>query len=93
MRYEWDHHKNLINIQRHDIDFHDAHLLFQQPMLVRVDTRKDYGEIRLIGLGLLFEIIVVIIFTKRTDTIHVISIRRANKNERKVYEEKCGQQD
>ena len=62
-------------------------------MLVKTDTRKDYGEKRLVGLGLLFEVVVVIVFTKRGDVIRVISIRRANKNERKIYQEKFTQQN
>lgn len=88
MKFEWDANKNEINIERHEIDFHDAHLIFEYPMLIKTDTRKDYGEQRLVGLGLLFEVEIVIVFTKRGDNIRVISIRRANKNERKIYQEK-----
>ncbi len=62
-------------------------------MLIKIDTRKDYGEERLVGLGLLFGAVIVIVFTKRGNNIRVISIRRANKNERKVYQEKFTQQN
>lgn len=93
MKFEWDENKNETNIERHEIDFHDAHFIFDHPMLVKTDTRKDYGEKRLVGLGLLFEVEVVIVFTKRSDNIRVISIRRANKNERKIYQEKFTQQN
>ncbi len=93
MKFEWDKNKNETNIERHEIDFRDAHLIFEHPMLIRTDTRKDYGEKRLVGLGLLFGVEIVIVFTKRGDNIRVISIRRANKNERKVYQEKFEQQD
>ncbi|HTM63102.1 MAG TPA: BrnT family toxin [Gammaproteobacteria bacterium] len=88
MRFDWDGSKNETNIQRHGIDFHDAHLIFKEPILIRVDTRKNYNEVRLIGLGKLFGVNVVIIFTKRVNTIRVISIRRANRNERKIYQER-----
>lgn len=91
MRFEWDENKNKKNIKHHRIDSYDAHLIFEHPMLIKLDTRKDYGEKRLVGLGLLFEVEVVIVFTKRADDIRVISIRRANKNERKVYQEKFTQ--
>lgn len=87
MEFEWDENKNNQNIKRHYIDFQDAHLLFQKPMLVRVDSRKDYGEIRQIGLGVMFGVVVVFVFTKRGHRIRIISIRRANKNEREVYQE------
>ena len=93
MKFEWDDNKNETNIQRHGIDFHDAALIFEHPTLIKHDIRKDYGEKRLVGLGLLFEVEVVIVFTNRSRAIRVISIRRANKNERKVYQEKFAQQD
>ena len=91
MRYEWDETKNEINIHRHGIDFEDARLIFDNPILLKPDLRRDYGEDRLVGLGFLVDVIVVIVFTKRNDVIRVISIRRANKNERKIYQEKCFQ--
>ena len=91
MKFEWDINKNEKNIMRHGIDFQDAYLVFEHPMLVKIDTRKDYGEQRLVGLGLLFDTEVVIVFTKRADNIRVISIRRANRNERKIYQEKFAQ--
>ena len=75
--------KNETNIRCHGIDFCDAGFIFEHPMLIKTDTRKDYGEERLIGLGLLFEAVIIIVFTKRGNSIRVISIRRANKNERK----------
>lgn len=93
MKFEWDKNKNEKNITHHGIDFQDANLIFEHPMLIKIDTRINYGEQRLIGLGVLFEIEVVIIFTKRADNIRVISIRRANKNERKIYQEKLKQQN
>jgi uncharacterized protein len=93
MKFEWDKNKNETNIERHEIDFNDAHLIFEHPMLIKTDTRKDYGEKRLIGLGLLFEVEIVIVFTKRGANIRVISIRRANRNERKIYQEKFAQQN
>jgi uncharacterized DUF497 family protein len=88
MKFEWDENKNKTNIRVHEIDFRDAQLIFDWPMLIKADTRKDYGEERLVGLGLLHEVVIVIVFTKRNDIIRVISIRRANRNERKIYEEK-----
>ncbi len=88
MRFEWDENKNNKNISVHGIDFRDAHLIFENPVLIKKDNRKDYGEERLIGLGELFKVTIIIIFTKRASAIRVISIRRANENERKIYQEK-----
>ena len=93
MGFEWDENKNKANISVHEIDFRDAHLIFEHPMLIKADTRKDYGEQRLVGLGVLYGTVIVIVFTKRSGAVRVISIRRANRNERKIYEEKFQEQD
>jgi len=93
MRFEWDENKNKSNISVHAIDFRDAYLIFDHPILIKTDTRKDYGEQRLVGLGVLYSAVIVIVFTKRSDAVRVISIRRANRNERKIYEEKFQEQD
>ena len=58
------------------------------PMLVELDEREDYGEQRWIGLGFLRDIVVVVVFAqRRQDTIRIISVRKANKHERKRYEQ------
>lgn len=44
MKFEWDEGKNKINLQKHGIDFNDVAELFNQPMLVLLDSRDDYGE-------------------------------------------------
>jgi uncharacterized protein len=85
--FEWDEAKNKENIAKHSIDFADTARIFEQPMVVRLDDREDYGEERWIALGDLNRIVVVIVFTLREDRIRPISIRKANRRERKIYEE------
>jgi hypothetical protein len=84
--FEWDENKNVINIEQHDIDFNDAWMIFENAMLRKMDTRKDYSEERWVALGKLRDIVVVIVYTFRQSKIRVISIRRANHHERKIYE-------
>ena len=87
MKFIWDTKKNQKNIRKHKIDFRDAHLVFQHPMLVNIDNREDYGEERLIGIGLLEMRVVIIVFTEiDEETIRIISLRKALRNERKQYE-------
>lgn len=52
MDFEWDESKNETNIDRHDLDFADARQIFDAPMLVGIDNRKDYGEERFVGIGI-----------------------------------------
>jgi uncharacterized DUF497 family protein len=86
---EWDENKNIANIKNHDIDFCDAWKIFNEPILKKIDSRKNYGEERWIGLGRLEELIIIIVYTHRAEKIRIISIRRANRNERKIYEARC----
>lgn len=77
MQFEWDEDKNATNIQKHGIDFADVHVMFQSPMLVDIDDRMEYGEERWIGIGPLYLIIAVIVFTERgDDTIRIIRHER-----------------
>jgi uncharacterized DUF497 family protein len=89
VKYEWDENKNRLNISKHGFDFNDARFIFDAPMLVIPDTREDYGEDRYIGIGILRRTIVIVVFTENTDeVIRVISLRKATKNERKIYQNK-----
>ena len=89
MKLIWDRHKNEINIEKHGLDFADAYKVFTSPMMVGLDERKEYGEERWIGIGLLESArVVVIVFTEpEEDIIRVISFRKATTEERKKYEQ------
>lgn len=86
--YEWDEAKNQRNIAKHGIDFADAFHIVEGPMLVRRDDRRDYKETRWIALGELNGIVVVLVYTRRKRRVRIISIRRANRSERQVYQER-----
>ena len=83
----WDENKNKRNIQKHGLDFSDAVEVFSSAMLVRLDTRNEYGEDRWIGLGVLRNTVVVVVYTEdnRTNLIRIISMRKALKHEREYY--------
>ncbi len=87
MDFEWDETKNKTNIAKRDLDFANAWQIFDAPMVVRIDTRKDYGEERFVGIGLLKNLVVVIVFTEPNEqTIRVVSLRKALKYEREQFE-------
>jgi uncharacterized protein len=88
MDFEWDESKNKANIEKHGIDFNDVPNIFEFPMVVKEDKRKDYGEKRWIAIGLLFDFIVVVVYTFRKTIIRIISVRLANKKEKETYNEK-----
>jgi len=88
MEFKWDEKKNRENLRKHGLDFADAWQLFQHPVFVKLDDREDYGEDRWIGIGMMSNgIAVVFIFTEKDkETIRIISMRKATKNERARYE-------
>ncbi len=87
MDFKWDESKNKTNIAKRDLDFADARQIFDAPMFVRIDNRKDYGEERFVGIGFLKNLVVVIVFTEPNEqTIRVISLRKALKYEREEFE-------
>lgn len=88
MDFEWDEDKNRENLRKHGFDFADAWVIFDNPLLDELDTRKYYGEERRTGIGLLGNRIVAVTFTHRgEETIRIISLRKALKHERKKFEQ------
>ena len=87
MNFEWDVRKNRANLRKHGFDFVEAEEMFRQPLLVRPDTREDYGAERWIGIGIMQGRVAFAVFAApSSDTIRIISLRKANHEERQGYE-------
>jgi uncharacterized DUF497 family protein len=85
MDFEWDGQKNQSNIEKHGIDFEFAKEIFGDVWLSKLDNRKDYGEDRFLALGLLEKFVLLVVYTQRKHKIRLISARRANAEERRIY--------
>ena len=85
MKFEWDETKRQTNLRDHKLDFVDAEIVFTGITFTFEDDRFEYGEDRFITLGLLREMVVVIAHTERKDTVRMISMRKATKNEQRLY--------
>jgi uncharacterized DUF497 family protein len=82
MKFVWDETKRRTNFQKHGIDFINVPAVFFGPMAVRLDKREAYGEDRFIGIGLLGNLIVVVVYTEPDETTsRIISARKAIKYE------------
>ena len=88
MDYEWDENKNRVNRKKHGLSFDDAEIVFSGPVLTVEDTRRDYGEQRFSTLGTLAGRVVYIVHTQRGTTTRIISMRKANAREKKIYQER-----
>ena len=63
------------------LDFEDALAVFAGTTVEIEDTRKDYGERRVVCFGLLEGRLVVVGYTPRGADRHVFSMRKANDRE------------
>ena len=91
MRYEWDQAKNRTNFAKHGLDFNDAEQVFAGPCVTFEDSRFDYGEERLITLGLLAGRVVIIAHAPRGEGTRIISMRKANRREQEIYHKRLGE--
>ena len=88
MKLEWDDAKNGRNFAKYGLRFEDAEHVFSGPCVTFVDDRFDYGEKRLITLGLLAGRLVVIAHSPRDEGTRIISMRKGNRREQKIYQER-----
>ncbi len=87
VRITYDPDKRMITLKERHLDFEDACELFAGVHYTRQDDRKDYGEIRKISTGLLAGNVVIVVWTERDDSRRIISMRKADRDERGEYYE------
>ncbi len=85
MNFIWDENKRLTNIKKHGLDFKDAEQVFNSPLILFADERFDYGEQRMVAVGLLSVTVVVVVHVEDDETIRIISMRKATATEIKTY--------
>lgn len=91
MDYVWDDGKSATNLLKHGLSFEDAALVFSGACVTFEDDRYDYGEPRLITLGALEGRVVVLVHTPRHEATRIISMRKANEREQKIYQQRLGE--
>lgn len=89
MDFEWDSGNVLKSLNKHGISIEESEQVFGNPYLLLIDESHSSTEMRFRLLGSTDdEKILFVVFTTRKNKIRVISARLANRNERKIYEEK-----
>ena len=81
-----DHDKEDRNLAKRGLSLDLAEYLDWATALIWEDTRKDYGERRYCVLGFIEDRLHSVVFTPREGKPRVISLRKANKREVKIYE-------
>lgn len=85
MRIEFDAAKRAATLEARKLDMARASDVFAGATLTVEDDRRDYGEDRFITIGFLDGTMVVLVWTPRRDAYRIISMRKANERERRLY--------
>jgi uncharacterized protein len=92
MHFDWDEHKNQLNLRKHQVRFETAQIVFDDP---RAYTRRDSGTdeeerwitVGSIGSGAILIVVHTYYQLRGEEFIRLISARPAETYERKTYEE------
>jgi uncharacterized protein len=94
-RFDWDPIKAASNRRKHGVSFQTAVLVFADPNALVVQDRMENGEERWQAIGVVEgRFMLVVAHTVREqdhlEVIRIISARRANREEKRRYEEENG---
>lgn len=91
IQFEWDKHKNAINIKKHKISFEEAStVFFDDRAILFDDPEHSYEEERFLIIGTTSSSRICIVshcYRGEDEIIRIISARNATKTEQSVYEE------
>ena len=90
MAITFDPAKRDLTLAERGLDFPEAAEVLDGVKYQFVDDRRDYGEERITTVGLLKHRMVVVVWTRRGEDRHIISLRKANDRERQKYAEQLG---
>jgi uncharacterized protein len=91
-KIDWDENKNRINKKNHHVSFEIAQHVFDDPFAVACQDRYENGEYRWQTIGMVGGVLILLVahtvsFEKDSEVIRIISARRAERHERRRYEE------
>lgn len=87
MNIEFDAAKDEANIAKHGVSLALAAEIEWSDVLCAPDSRRDYGELREIGFAVIAQRLYVVVFVQRGEVMRVISLRKANAREGKMYDQ------
>jgi hypothetical protein len=77
-------------LRQRELDFARAVEVFTGRTATVVDDRRDYGETRFITAGHLDGRLVVMVWTQRGETRHIISMRHCHAEEEEIWRRRMG---
>lgn len=84
--FEWDGAKAASNLAKHGVPFAYATRVFLDPQAIDIDaSRPGDGERRRKMIGMIEGRVFSVVYTEREDSIRLISARRCNAKEERLY--------
>ena len=87
--FEWDENKEKANLRKHKVSFAEGESVFSDMLSVTIpDPDHSIEENRFIDIGISDKNrVLVVVYTEREERIRIVSVRKATKAERKIYEQ------
>jgi uncharacterized DUF497 family protein len=86
LEFEWDETKRQEVILKHGVDMLYAALVFENDVLSRRDDRFEYGEDRVISIGLVDGECFVVVHTERKGVTRLITAWKGGRDDREEYQ-------
>jgi uncharacterized protein len=83
--FEWDANKRLANIRKHGIDFATATRIFDDAKAYTYISTPQGDEARFVTVGRVEGVMMAVVYTMRDETVRIISVRTARRQERARY--------
>jgi uncharacterized DUF497 family protein len=83
----YDESKREANLAKHGLDLLDAYLVYDAPNKLTLESpRGDEPRLMDIALVEVMGVVLALVYVERGKTVRAISLRRASKAERRLYE-------
>ncbi|MEI6263301.1 MAG: BrnT family toxin [Deltaproteobacteria bacterium] len=89
MEYEWDENKRQINLKKHGFDFVIAYRICEsdEKLTIPSEYKNEQRWIDIVQIGE-EPLTVAMVYTYREKKVRIISLRKANRKERRLYYDK-----
>lgn len=85
MTIEYDPRKSEQCLRERGFGFDFAARIFLGPTVEREDDRRDYGEVRMVAIGMVEAWTLTVVYTDRGTKRRIISARLSGPRERRIY--------
>ncbi|MEM6300253.1 MAG: BrnT family toxin [Pseudomonadota bacterium] len=89
LTFEWDETKNASNLKKHGVGFEEAKTVFTDVfarLIPDPDHSSDEDRFILLGTSIDSRLLIVCHCIRSKESIRIISARKADRDERRIYE-------